>query len=156
MIRLSRMADYAIVIASTIAQERGGLYSAQALASVSQLTLPTVSKILKQLVKAGILASVRGSQGGYRLAHAAQDISIAAIIEAMDGPIALTECVDAHDEGTCQIESICGMKSGWDKVNLAVRSALQGVTLSDFAYNPLFISHGAPAQQVRPLAVHEG
>lgn len=133
MIRLSKMADYAIVIATAIAHHRDVLHSAQTLASQSQLALPTVSKILKQLVKAELLTSVRGSQGGYQLAKAAELITIAAIIEAMDGPIALTECVDAHANQRCSIEAVCGMKTGWDKVNDAVRYALSRVTLADFA-----------------------
>lgn len=148
MIRLSRMADYAIVIAGTIAQNRDALHSAQSLASASGLGLPTVSKILKQLVKAGILLSIRGSHGGYRLAKSAETITIAQLIEAVDGPIALTECVEAHATGACHLESLCSTKSGWDKVNHAVRSALGSVTLAEF-HQPVFL----PAAPSLPLAV---
>ena len=129
MIRLSRLTDYAIVLLSQMVGE-GGVAAASDLAARTNLPLPTTAKILKQLTRAGVVSAQRGAAGGYRLAHPAEGISVAAIIEAMDGPIAITNCADAGDHA-CQIETVCPMRTNWNRVNQTIRAALQGVSLVD-------------------------
>src|SRR5581483_9187380 len=107
-----------------------GNWSASDLAETTGLPLPTVSKILKQLAKSDIIQAQRGANGGYRLARPPESISVTAIVEAMDGPIALTECTESGDHN-CNVEMICSMRGRWDKVNRAIRAALTAVTLAD-------------------------
>ncbi len=106
------------------------LHTAQALAESSHLPLPTVSKILKLLAHEGLLASQRGTKGGYGLARAPQDISVADILTVLDGPIALTECMGA-ELGSCDIEALCPTRTNWRKINDAVTLALGRVSLAD-------------------------
>lgn len=102
MIRLSRLTDYAVTLLTQMVSEGKGLWAASDLAEKAGVPLPTVSKILKQLSKGGIVVAQRGATGGYHLVRPATDISIAAIIEAMDGPIALTDCAEGGDQD-CRI-----------------------------------------------------
>ncbi len=135
MIRLSRMADYGIVLLSYIAQGEDGpdfRYSAKQLAELSNLPLPTVSKVLKRLARADLLTAQRGKLGGYGLARAAADISVADMITAVDGPIALTDCSPQRD-AECDIESCCPNKSNWDKISARIRGALSQLTLESMA-----------------------
>jgi FeS assembly SUF system regulator len=124
--------------------EGKGLVAAPDLAARMGLSLPTVSKILKQLTKSGIVAAQRGIAGGYRLAGDPAHISIAAVIEAMDGPIAITDCAHEGVESGCAIETVCPMSGNWTKVNHAIRQALEGVTLADMAA-------ASPRQRIRTL-----
>ena len=133
MIKLSRLTDYSIVLLAQMALGGKGIYAASALADKTFLPLPTVSKILKQLTKAGILSAQRGAAGGYLLAQEPAQISIATLIEAMDGPIAITECTSHDDMDSCKVQSGCPVHGHWDKVNNAIRAALQAVTLADMA-----------------------
>jgi len=130
MIKLSKMTDYAVVVLAHMARGRGELLSAGNLADKTNLPEPTVAKILKLLAKQELIESVRGVSGGYRLARGAQDIPVTAIIAAMEGPIALTACVeDSHD--SCALQGVCAMNGRWNPVNRALRSALDNVTLAD-------------------------
>jgi len=95
------------------------------------LALPTVSKVLKALVQHGLLVSHRGAKGGYSLAAAPEEISVAQIISAIEGPIALTECSDST--GVCGQEPQCSVRSNWQRINKAVREALERVTLAELA-----------------------
>jgi FeS assembly SUF system regulator len=131
MIRLSRLTDYAVALLSHMGKGGNALWSAGDLTEISGIPLPTVAKVLKLLAKSGLVTAQRGASGGYRLAHSREDISIASIIEAMDGPIALTDCAQGSQHSGCNIESICPMTQGWNKVNRAVRKALQDVTLAE-------------------------
>ena len=132
MIKLSRLTDYAIVLLTQIALEGKGVYSATALAEKTFLPLPTVSKVLKQLNKAGVLQAQRGASGGYVLDKAPSEISVASLIEAMDGPIAITDCAGHVSEANaCKVQATCPSHGKWDKVNSAIRVALEGVTLAD-------------------------
>ena len=132
MIRLSRLTDYAIVLLSQMIGDGKRVYAASELAERTGLPLPTTSKILKQLTKAGVVLAQRGATGGYRLARSATDISVAAIIESMDGPIAITDCSDmTNTEECCRIENICPMRANWNRVNQTIRTALDGVSLAD-------------------------
>jgi FeS assembly SUF system regulator len=132
MIKLSRLTDYAIVLLTQMALEGKGIYAASALAEKTFLPLPTVSKVLKQLTKAGVLSAQRGASGGYSLERDPENISVASLIEALDGPIAITDCAGSRDdEACCNVQSTCPVRGNWDKVNVAIRSALEAVSLAD-------------------------
>jgi FeS assembly SUF system regulator len=130
MIKLSRMTDYGVVAMSQLNQNRGRVTTAQELAEATGLPTPTASKLLKQLAKAKLLDSHRGVKGGYALTRGLAEISAVEIIEALDGPVALTACVEGAEEA-CNVETLCPMRGGWDKVNTAIRTALEEVSLAD-------------------------
>ena len=131
--KLSRMTDYAVTLATVMARGEGRLHTVTALARKSGLGEPTVSQILKRLTRAGLLSSVRGATGGYSLAMGADNITMAHVVEAMEGPIALTRCLESGHGRACAIEEFCGTKSSWAKVNDAVKQALSNLTLADVA-----------------------
>lgn len=131
--RLSSMADYAVVTMSAAARHCGGTrVSAAQLADETGLPAPTVQKLVSRLTAAGLLRSVRGAGGGLKLARPAAAISLADIVEAVEGPIALTPCVDAgkHD---CGLEAACTVRPHWGIVNEAMRGALADVPLTRLA-----------------------
>jgi FeS assembly SUF system regulator len=131
MLRISKMTDYATVLLARLAASPGRQYNAAQLAELSRLALPTVSKLLKLLHRQGLLTSTRGLHGGYRLARPAADITAAQILDALEGPVALTECSQAQHQ--CGIESTCGVGRAWQRVNMAIRRALQEITLVELA-----------------------
>ena len=128
MLRVSKLTDYATVIMTVLA-DAADVLSAQDVAVRARLELPTVSKLLKQLAHAELVESFRGVNGGYRLARAPQQITIAQIVTAMEGPIGMTEC-SAH-VGLCDHESHCGVRVNWQRINQAIAHALASVTLAD-------------------------
>lgn len=132
--RLSSLADYAVVLLSAAARRCGasGRANATLLSEATGLPLPTVQKLVSRLSSAGLIESARGSGGGFRLARPPRTITLADIVEAVDGPIALTACLDAgrHD---CAVEGNCRVKPHWNAVNGAVRDALAAVTLAELA-----------------------
>ena len=128
MLRVSKLTDYATVVMTCLAGGDGVL-SAQALAERARLEAPTVSKLLKQLAQAGLVLSTRGINGGYRLARAAERISVADIVAAIEGPIGMTEC-SAH-AGACGHEPHCGVRVNWQRINRAISTALESVTLAE-------------------------
>jgi FeS assembly SUF system regulator len=130
MIKLGRLTDYAVTVLTQMVSGGERVWAASDLAQKACLPLPTVSKVLKQLSKSGLVRAQRGAAGGYRLAQPASLISVAAIVEAMDGPIALTECAEGGDHN-CHVEPICPMRGNWNKVNRAVRHALETVSLAE-------------------------
>lgn len=129
--RLSSLADYAVVMMSAAARHCGGLsrLNATLIAGETGVPLPTVQKLVSRLSAAGLIESTRGAGGGFRLSRPPSAISLAEIIEAIEGPIALTTCVDAarHD---CAIDGNCRVKPHWNAVNDVVRGALAGVSLA--------------------------
>jgi FeS assembly SUF system regulator len=131
MLRISKMTDYAIMVMVELHSLRGEVLSAQALADRSRLELPTVSKVLKLLVKAGLVTSYRGPAGGYSLERNAKEVSVAEIIAAIEGPIAMTEC--SVEEGLCAQEDICGLRGNWQRISVAVAKALEDVSLAEMA-----------------------
>lgn len=136
--RLSSMADYAVVTMSAAARHCGSArVSAARLAEETGLPVPTVQKLVSMLSGAGLLRSSRGAHGGLQLARPAAAISIADIVEAVEGPIALTACVD-HGKQDCSLECSCMARPHWGAVNAAMRGALAEVPLSRFV---------APAQE---------
>jgi FeS assembly SUF system regulator len=134
MIRLSKLADYGLVIMTHVGRKRAGtLHTARGLALESGLPVPTVSKLLKLLLHNGFLTSQRGTKGGYILARDAQEISVAEMIAALEGPIALTDC-STEITGLCEIESGCPAKHNQRIINQVVRGALERLTLSDLVH----------------------
>lgn len=133
MLRLTKVADYGIVLLTHMAGsgERRS-FNSRDLSEQSHLSPAMVSKILKVLAREGILESQRGAKGGYRLARSADEISIAAIVTALDGPIAITEC-SGEEPCTCDIEALCPTREGWQKINQAIRQALENVKLSEIS-----------------------
>lgn len=133
MIRLGKLTDYGLVLMTCIARTQGqtaGLHTARDLAQVSRLPLPTVSKVLKELLQSGLLVSHRGIKGGYSLARDAHEISLAEIVTALEGPIALTEC-STDISGLCDLERCCPIKSNQQIISQIVKGALEKVMLSD-------------------------
>lgn len=126
--RLSNLADYAVV-AMTAAARRcgGGRVSAADLAAETGLPAPTVAKLVSKLTAAGLLRSMRGAHGGLQLARPAAAITLADIVEAVEGPIALTACVEGD---SCALDHDCAVRAHWPVVNAAVRGALAGITLT--------------------------
>ena len=135
MIKLSRLADYAVVLLSQMAGNAKGVHNAVDLADRTGLPIPTVSKVLATLARNSVVRSVRGAKGGYRLASEPGNISVASIISAIDGPIALTQCVD-HGADSCTVETLCPSRAGWHKINEAVERALAGVSLAELMGTP--------------------
>jgi FeS assembly SUF system regulator len=134
VIRLSRLADYGVVLACHMAVKADRCHNAFDLAAATGLPAPTVSKLLAALARAGVLVSQRGAKGGYRLARAPEAISAADIVSAVDGPIALTVCIE-HGAGACDVESLCPTRSGWRRINDAVRDAMKSVSLAELAFS---------------------
>jgi FeS assembly SUF system regulator len=131
MIRISKMTDYATVILAAMAEKPATRHTATALAARTQIGSASVSKVLKQLQRAGFVRSTRGLHGGYELARPADAISAASILDALEGPVAVTDC--AAGEGQCDIETTCRVGRAWQRVNLAIRRSLYGVTLAQLA-----------------------
>ncbi|NOT10653.1 MAG: SUF system Fe-S cluster assembly regulator [Methylococcaceae bacterium] len=145
MLRLSKLTDYATVILSHMAKNGKQVHAAIEIASITGIALPTVSKILKLLVNANVLVSTRGSKGGYGLARLPEKISVATVISALEGPIALTECSISHQG--CEQASGCGIRSNWNLINLTIHNALESVTLAD-----MIRPTGAPEEIRVPVA----
>lgn len=131
MLRISRLTDYATVLLAALAGEPARVQTATALAERTHIAGPTVSKLLKQLQRAGLVTSTRGLRGGYQLARPATQISAAAILDALEGPMALTDCAAGH--GNCEIEDSCRVSRVWQRLNLAMRRALYDVSLAQLA-----------------------
>ncbi|NNF16925.1 MAG: SUF system Fe-S cluster assembly regulator [Gammaproteobacteria bacterium] len=128
MLRMSRMTDYGTVVLATLAGRPDTVHSASELVDATGLNEPTVRKILKTLTKANLVVSFRGPQGGYALNGEATSISAARILDALEGPVALTECSAA--EGNCQIQSCCTVGRSWQLINHRIRVALEDVSLA--------------------------
>ena len=149
MIKLSRMADYAVVLMTQLAREPDALRTAGELAQSCGLPQPTASKILKLLAQAELLASYRGNKGGYLLARAADGITMADVIGAVDGPIALTDCI-GPDGLVCEIEALCPTRTNWQSINRAMVDALSSVSLAEMA-----VPHAAFADRTPVEALAE-
>jgi FeS assembly SUF system regulator len=112
-----------------MAKDKTQVRAAMELAAVTGIALPTVSKILKLLVNANVLISTRGAKGGYTLARTPEEISVATVISALEGPIALTECSISHQG--CEQASGCDIRGNWSLINQTIHNALESVTLAD-------------------------
>ena len=136
MLRLSKLTDYAVVVLTRLARDgaapSGPVQTALSLAGDTGIAEPTVAKVLKILAQAGLVEGVRGPRGGYRLTRPLASVPLSEVIVAIDGPIALTACVDGGS-GACEAEAICPVRGRWDPVNDAIRRALSGITLGDLS-----------------------
>ena len=130
--RLSNLADYAVVIMSAAAGVGDGRVNATVLAAKTGIPLPTTQKLLGRLASAGLFRSARGGGGGFVLARPAVEMSLADVIEAVEGPIAMTSCVDEHRHD-CALEGACQVRPHWGPVNAAIRGALSGVSLASLS-----------------------
>ena len=131
MLRISKLTDYATVILARLAAEPERRFTAAQITAETHLAGPTVSKLLKQLHRQGLVVSTRGSAGGYLLARPAAEITAAQILDALDGPVALTEC--ASSASHCGIERTCRVGHSWQRVNIAIRRSLQEISLLELA-----------------------
>ena len=129
MLRISKLTDYGTVVLASLAREPGRVRSAVEVADTTGIAVPTVRKLLKSLCRAGLVTSIRGTNGGYRLSRQPADISAASVIDALDGPVSITECsaTDSH----CDYESVCNVGSAWQRINVAIRRALEDISLID-------------------------
>jgi FeS assembly SUF system regulator len=153
MLRLSKLTDYAVVVLVQLA--RGGVVqTAPGVAAATAVPEPTVAKVLKILTSAGLVTSLRGARGGYRLARPLAALSVSEVIAAVDGPIALTACVEGSLTA-CEQQGSCPMSGRWLRVNEAIREALAGITLADMIAEAgpgaARAAHPAPIPQPAPI-----
>ncbi len=134
MFRISKLTDYSTVVMSYLAREPEGIHNARDIMEHTGIALPTISKILKILAKAGLLQSHRGASGGYSLALPPEKIPVARILAAMEGNIGLTEC--STHKGNCSLEPLCHIRSNWQSISHVVHNALSSITLADMV-NPI-------------------
>ena len=139
MIKVSRMADYAILLVCKMSNDENKVYSSQELSIITSLKITTISKILTKLTKANVTDSIRGVSGGYKLTMQAEDISVGNIIDIIDGKVALTVCVEEGENHNCDLVSLCPSQSNWQIINNTVREALNSVSIAEMA-NP-FVSN---------------
>lgn len=131
MLRISKLTDYGTVVLAELASGRADFASAAEVADNTGLGLPTVSKLLKTLAKAGLVTSARGPHGGYRLARDATAITAADVIDAFEGAVSITEC--SASDSHCDYESVCRVGGAWQRINVAIRRALDEISLADLA-----------------------
>ena len=129
MLRMSKLTDYGTVVLAHLARDNSKCVSAADVADASGIALPTVSKLLKSLAKAELVHSTRGAYGGYRLARLPQQISAADVIDALEGPVSITEC--SATDSNCDYESVCNVGSAGQRINVAIRRALDDISLVD-------------------------
>jgi FeS assembly SUF system regulator len=131
VLRISKLTDYATVILASLATDPAGRRTAADIARTIHLAAPTVSKLLKQLHRSGLVESTRGLHGGYRLARPPAQISAACILDALEGPLALTECSTGHSQ--CDLQASCSVGGSWQRINHAIRQSLEEITLAELA-----------------------
>ncbi len=131
MLRISKLTDYGTVVLAELADERSRYASAAAIAENTGLGLPTVSKLLKTLARAGLVSSARGPHGGYRLARDASEITASDVIGAFEGAVSITEC--SSSDSHCDFEAVCRVGGAWQRINVAIRRALDEISLADLA-----------------------
>lgn len=131
MLRISKLTDYGTVILACLAGHPARVWTAAEVAESTRVGLPTVSKLLKKLQRSGLVTSTRGSHGGYQLARPAAGITAAQILDALEGPFAITECSGEHS--ACGLESNCRVGHAWQRVNAAIRRALTDVSLAELS-----------------------
>jgi len=134
MLRVTKLTDYATVVLTVLAHGEDSVLSASELAERAGLEATTVAKVLKPLAQAGLVEGFRGANGGYRLARPADDIGLIEIVEAMEGPLGMTEC-SVHT-GNCGLEQSCGVRANWRRINDVVVEALRAVTLAQMLAPP--------------------
>lgn len=128
MLRVTKLTDYATVVLTVLASDPGAVLSAAGVAERAGLEVPTVAKVLKPLAQGGLVEGFRGASGGYRLARDPDAITLVDIVEAMEGPLGMTEC-SVH-AGACGIEDSCNVRANWRRINDVVADALRNVSLA--------------------------
>lgn len=131
---MSKLTDYGTLILAYLGGRPGEFHSTAEVAESTGLAATTVSKLLKRLTRAGLVTSARGAQGGYELARPAEDITAAEVLDALEGPVALTACSQA--EGLCDLEAICLVGDAWQRVNVVIRRALEDISLAQLTSSP--------------------
>ena len=134
MFRISRLTDYGTMILVYLADQNDRLCSASDVAANTHVAAPTVQKLLKLLARAEFVDSVRGTDGGYRLARAPESINAAQILDALEGPVAITEC--STEDSHCELEALCQTGGAWQKINKAIRLSLTEISLADLGRPP--------------------
>jgi len=129
VLRISKLTDYGTVVLAHLAREPGSVCSAADVAQATGIAVPTVSKLLKSLARAGLVTSRRGANGGYQLARDPRDISAASVIDALEGPVSITEC--SASDSHCDYEDVCNVGNAWQRINVAIRRALEDISLTD-------------------------
>ncbi|MCK6370653.1 MAG: SUF system Fe-S cluster assembly regulator [Gammaproteobacteria bacterium] len=151
MLRISRLTDYGTMILVHLARRSGQVCSASDVAAGTHVALPTVQKILKYLARAELVVSVRGAEGGYTLGREPGTISAADILDALEGPVAITEC--SQIDSQCELESLCPVGSAWQQINKSIRLALDDIKLTDLRGPATEIPVAALTRSIgRPLA----
>ncbi len=154
MFKLSKLTDYAVVVLVRLARTGAPGTAVQTSPGISLATgipEPTVAKVLKAMAGKGLVTSLRGAHGGYRLNRTLCAIRVAEVIEAIDGPIALTACVDGGD---CESQCLCPMRGRWDPVNAAIRAALNRITLADMESAAMPPAFTTPAFNPAEMPAH--
>lgn len=131
MLRVSKLTDYGTLVLAHMARKPAEVYAAADVAVATHLAVPTVSKLLKCFARAGLLTSQRGAHGGYCLARPPEQITAVQLIDAIEGPVAITQCSLGHDR--CNLEPVCGVGHNWQRITLAIREALGTITLAQLA-----------------------
>lgn len=129
MIRISKLADYSVVIMGWLAQQERPA-TIEKISDTTQIPLATVRKLTRFLVQAELCRARKGPHGGYRIAHPAEQVSLLAVIEAVEGEMAVTECAH-HGACECSLLSHCDVKLGWHVINRIIRNLLSGVSVAD-------------------------
>lgn len=129
MLRISKLTDYGTVLLAYLAANQSAIYSAAEIAEATKISIPTASKLLKLLAKSGLVTSCRGINGGYQLSKDPSKITAANIIDALEGPISITEC--SGDSCACEYENTCNVSISWQQINILIRDVLDGVSLKD-------------------------
>ena len=147
MLRITKLTDYATVVLTALAEAPIRVHSAAELADQAHLELPTVSKVLKPLARAGLVTPFRGAAGGYRLARPATQISLIEIVEAIEGRVGMTECSGEHS--SCEHEPHCGVQGHWRRINDVISETLRGMSLAEMMPSPI----AAAARRTIPLTL---
>jgi len=150
MLRISKMADYGTIVLTTMAREPGRTQSVAEIGLITGLPVPSVSKILKIFVSAGLVLSLRGSKGGYKLSRPPEEISTAQILKAIDGPIGMTECT-VHP-GLCTHENGCQVRANWQMVSRAMLQVLEQITLNQMIHPVLETVNLTALHPTRPAS----
>ncbi len=160
MLRISRIADYGVVLGTRLAMlPHDDVRSVRDLAAETGIPQPTVSKILKLLVRQGVVDSTRGARGGYRLARRPEDVTVAEVIAALEGPIGVTECGQSDHEHDCELSGRCFVRGNWQRINEAIAHALHQITLAEMAQPApqlVSIGRGRAAAQAHPIEGNRG
>lgn len=135
MLKITKITDYAVVVLCCLVKQKANILNTTEIAKQVNIQVPTVSKVLKILVKSGLVESYRGSDGGYSLLKDPKEISISQIIEILEGPIALTSCATNETASSCEFINSCQLSRPWQKINYNINNMLQKISLHDIAVN---------------------